>query len=76
MKFDENVSMLDRGQAFPQFHGGAIPFGDKQKTWNPMDFSYRFWYHMVDQKYEVGAGSYASQWTDDVIEMAMMGCEL
>lgn len=71
MKFDENIQIHDRGAAFPQFHGNAIPMGDTVKWWNPMDFSYRFWQAMCWETWEL-----PRMRPDDAFEVMLMGGEL
>ena len=47
MKFDEDIPILERGAAFPQFYGNAIPKGDRHCWWNPMDFNNRYWVNFI-----------------------------
>lgn len=71
MKFDEDIPMLDRGAAFPQYHGNAIPTGDTYRWWNPMDFAYRFWNTMCAETCELPRMD-----RDPAFEVMLMGGEL
>lgn len=70
--FDDNIEHLNRGVAFPQYYGNAIPYGDRVTPWCPMDFHYYFWMHLKCESCELKVPN----WTDDTIETLMMGGEL
>ena len=63
----ESSTPLERGISFPQYWDN----GDRVTWWNPMDFSYRFWDHLVTEAYELPKSG-----RDIAVETLLMGGEL